>query len=65
MLKPVWRMNTGKKPNDRYDIGGVCFFNGTIQKGYEFYNWSLTDGGCYPIYAYQTSRMREAKRKAK
>ena len=61
-VKPVWRMNTGNSPKDRSNTLAVAFLNGTIQEGCKFYNWSLDDEDCYPIYAYQTTRTREAKR---
>lgn len=64
-MKPVWRMNKGKDPEER--VKGFAFADKEIYEclsGFPSngYRWSFIGSGG-DIYAYQTTRTREAKRK--
>lgn len=63
MNKSVWRMNTGNgDPADRMQHGAVMYGYGVVcYEGYSNYNWFIDSDDCYPIIAYQTTRIRKAK----
>ena len=63
-LKPVWRMNTGRHPKEKIQGYAVSkdnmFFD--LRSSISGTSFDCRFDSIVDIYAYQTNRMREAKR---
>jgi hypothetical protein len=64
-MKPVWRLNTGKGVPSAF--GGKTYVPDSLlsireRSDYKYKDRLWVKTGVYDIYAYQTTRTREAKR---